>query len=154
MEVIIKPILTEKMTIQGEKLNRYGFIVDIRANKLQIRNAVEQMYNVTVTDVNTINYMGKQKSRYTKAGLLVGRTNNFKKAIVTLKEGDKIKVLFKSHLLLGNRGLIKLKTTNGIYSGTQDKPVVLGNTLMSKECPIVKGPERSADRKSSCRERV
>ena len=90
MEVIIKPILTEKMTIQGEKLNRYGFIVDIRANKLQIRNALEQMYNVTVTDVNTINYMGKQKSRYTKAGLLVGRTNNFKKAIVTLKSGDQI----------------------------------------------------------------
>ena len=59
MEIIIKPILTEKMTIQGEKLNRYGFIVDVRANKLQIRNAVEQMYNVVVTDVNTINYMGK-----------------------------------------------------------------------------------------------
>ena len=90
MEVIIKPILTEKMTIQGEKLNRYGFIVDIRANKLQVRNAVEKMYNVTVTDVNTINYMGKQKSRYTKAGLLQVRTNNFKKAIVTLKAGDQI----------------------------------------------------------------
>ena len=90
MEVIIKPILTEKMTIQGEKLNRYGFIVDIRANKLQVRNAVEKMYNVTVTDVNTIKYMGKQKSRYTKAGLLQGRTNNFKKAIVTLKAGDQI----------------------------------------------------------------
>ena len=53
MNVIIKPVLTEKMTIQGEKLNRYGFIVDVRANKLQIRNAVEQMYNVVVTDVNT-----------------------------------------------------------------------------------------------------
>ena len=55
MEIIIKPVLTEKMTIQGEKLNRYGFIVDVRANKLQIRNAVEQMYNVVVTDVNTVN---------------------------------------------------------------------------------------------------
>ena len=55
MEIIIKPILTEKMTVQGEKLNRYGFIVDVRANKLQIRNAVEQMYGVVVTDVNTIN---------------------------------------------------------------------------------------------------
>ena len=87
MEIIIKPVLTEKMTIQGEKLNRYGFIVDVRANKLQIRNAVEQMYNVVVTDVN---YMGKLKSRYTKAGLLEGRANNFKKAIVTLKDGDKI----------------------------------------------------------------
>ena len=90
MEVIIKPILTEKMTIQGEKLNRYGFFVDVRSYKLQIRQAVEQMYGVVVTDVNTINCMGKLKSRYTKAGLLEGRANNFKKAIVTLKEGDKI----------------------------------------------------------------
>ncbi len=90
MEILIKPILTEKMTVQGEKLNRYGFIVDPRANKLQIRTAVEQMYDVVVTDVNTINYMGKAKSRYTKAGLMSGRANNYKKAIVTLKEGDKI----------------------------------------------------------------
>ena len=80
------------MTIQGDKLNRYGFIVDPRANKLQVKTAVEQMYNVVVTDVNTINYMGKVKSRYTKAGMLVGRTNNFKKAIVTLKNGDKIDI--------------------------------------------------------------
>lgn len=90
MEALIKPILTEKMTIQGEKLNRYGFIVDPRANKLQVKSAVEQMYNVVVADVNTMNYMGKAKSRYTKAGMLTGRTNNFKKAIVTLKDGDKI----------------------------------------------------------------
>lgn len=90
METLIKPILTEKMTIQGEKLNRYGFIVDRRANKLQIRNAVEQQYNVVVTDVNTMNYLGKAKSRFTKAGLLSGRANNFKKAIITLKDGDKI----------------------------------------------------------------
>ncbi len=90
MEIIIKPVLTEKMTLQGEKLNRYAFVVDTRANKIQIRNAVEKMYNVVVTDVNTINYMGKMKSRYTKAGLLVGRANNFKKAIVTLKDGETI----------------------------------------------------------------
>ena len=90
MDIIIKPILTEKMTIQGEKLDRYGFIVDPRANKLQIKTAVEQMYNVVVTGVNTIKYMGKVKSRYTKAGMMVGRTNNYKKAIVTLKKGDKI----------------------------------------------------------------
>ncbi len=90
MEALIKPILTEKMTIQGEKLNRYGFVVDPRANKLQIKAAVESMYGVVVTDVNTMFYMGKAKSRYTKAGLLSGRENNFKKAIVTLKEGDKI----------------------------------------------------------------
>ncbi len=90
MEIIIKPVLTEKMTIQGEKFNRYGFIVDVKADKLQIRKAVEQMYDVTVVEVNTIRYMGKLKSRYTKAGMLEGRTNNFKKAIVTLKDGDKI----------------------------------------------------------------
>ena len=90
METLIKPILTEKMTVQGEKLNRYGFIVDRRANKLQVRAAVEQMYGVVVTDVNTMNYLGKAKSRYTKAGLLQGRTNNTKKAIITLKDGDTI----------------------------------------------------------------
>ncbi|GHU99370.1 50S ribosomal protein L23 [Bacteroidia bacterium] len=90
MEALIKPVLTEKMTVQGEKLNRYGFIVDPKANKLQIKAAVEQMYGVVVIDVNTMNYMGKAKSRYTKAGLLQGRNNNFKKAIVTLKSGDKI----------------------------------------------------------------
>ena len=90
MEILIKPILTEKMTAQGEKLNRYGFIVDPRANKLQVKTAVEAMYNVVVTDVNTIRYAGKVKSRYTKAGLLVGRDNSYKKAIVTLKDGDQI----------------------------------------------------------------
>lgn len=90
MEIIVKPILTEKMNSLGEKLNRYGFIVDRRANKIEIKKAVEAMYNVIVTDVNTINYMGKAKSRYTKAGLLTGRDNNFKKAIITLKSGDTI----------------------------------------------------------------
>ena len=78
------------MTIQGDKLNRYGFIVDRRANKLQVKEAVERMYNVIVVDVNTMNYRGKTKSRYTKAGMIVGRTNHYKKAIVTLKNGDKI----------------------------------------------------------------
>jgi large subunit ribosomal protein L23 len=90
MEIIIKPLVTEKMTIQGEKLNRYGFVVDRRANKLEIKKAVEEMYGVTVTDVNTINYHGKRKSRFTKAGILTGRTNHFKKAIVTLAGEDKI----------------------------------------------------------------
>ena len=78
------------MTDQGEKLNRYGFIVDRRANKLEIKTAVEQMYNVTVEDVNTVNYHGKKRSRYTKAGLLRGRSNHFKKAYVTLAGDDKI----------------------------------------------------------------
>ena len=90
MGIIIKPIVTEKLTVQGEKLNRYGFIVDREANKLQIKAAVEQLYNVTVADVNTVNYHGKRKSRYTKAGMLTGRTNHYKKAYVTLVGEDKI----------------------------------------------------------------
>ena len=90
MGIIIKPIVTEKMTAQGEKLNRYGFVVSGDANKLQIKDAVEKMYNVTVASVNTMNYAGKRKSRYTKAGLLSGRTNHFKKAYVTLAGEDKI----------------------------------------------------------------
>ena len=90
MGIIIKPIVTEKMTVQGEKLNRYGFIVDRDANKIQIKAAVEQMYNVSVASVNTLNYHGKKKSRYTKAGILKGRANHFKKAYVTLAGDDKI----------------------------------------------------------------
>ncbi len=78
------------MTVQGEKLNRYGFIVDREANKLQIKTAVEQMYNVNVASVNTLNYHGKKKSRFTKAGVLRGRMNHFKKAYVTLAGDDKI----------------------------------------------------------------
>ena len=92
MSILIKPIVTEKMTVLGEKLNRYGFIVDRDANKIQIKAAVEQAYNVTVADVNTINYHGKKKSRFTKAGVLKGRTNHFKKAIVTLAGEDKIDI--------------------------------------------------------------
>ncbi len=90
MKVIIKPIVTEKMTEVSEKLNRYGFVVDKKANKLQIKDAVEELYNVTVASVNTMVYAGKEKSRYTKSGVIVGRTNSFKKAIVTLAEGDQI----------------------------------------------------------------
>ena len=90
MEILVKPIVTEKMTIQGEKMNRYGFIVNCFANKLQIKNAVEEMYGVKVLDVNTMNYSGKRKSRFTKAGLLAGRANHYKKAIVTLVGEDKI----------------------------------------------------------------
>lgn len=94
MGIIIKPIVTEKLTAQGEKLNRYGFIVDRKANKLEVKTAVEQMYNVSVASVNTVNYHGKRKSRrYTKAGMLGmlrGRMNHFKKAYVTLVGEDKI----------------------------------------------------------------
>lgn len=90
MSIIIKPIITEKMTAQAEKLNRYGFIVDKKADKLQIRKEVEDLYGVSVDSVNTIRYAGKRKSRYTKAGFVEGRTNAYKKAIVTLKEGQAI----------------------------------------------------------------
>ena len=90
MGIIIKPIVTEKMTAQSEKLNVYGFIVDRGANKIQIKAAVEQMYGVNVASVNTVNYHGKKKSRYTKAGLLRGRANHFKKAYVALAGEDKI----------------------------------------------------------------
>jgi len=91
MGIIIKPIVTEKLTAVTEKMpNRYGFRVLPDANKLQIKKAVEEKYNVTVVDVNTINYPGKIKSRYTKSGVISGRQNAFKKAIVTLKEGETI----------------------------------------------------------------
>ncbi|MBR1631028.1 MAG: 50S ribosomal protein L23 [Paludibacteraceae bacterium] len=90
MAIIIKPIVTEKMTQQGEKLNRYGFRVEKTANKIEIKKAVEAMYNVTVTDVNTIIAPSKDKSRWTRSGMISGRSNSYKKAIVTLKEGDQI----------------------------------------------------------------
>ena len=73
-----------------EKQNKFGFIVRPEANKLQIKAEVEALYNVTVTAVNTALYAGKNKTRYTRSGLLKGRTNAFKKAVVTLKEGDTI----------------------------------------------------------------
>ena len=90
MGVLIKPIVTEKMTNITDKFNRFGFVVRPEANKLVIKKEIEALYNVTVVDVNTMNYAGKNKSRYTKAGLVKGRTNAVKKAIVTLKEGDTI----------------------------------------------------------------
>lgn len=90
MEILIKPIITEKMTTQTEKLNRYGFVVDKKANKLQIKEAVEKMYGVKVDTVNTQQYVGKVKMRNTTRGLAIGRVNRHKKAIVTLKNGETI----------------------------------------------------------------
>ncbi len=90
MGIIIKPIVTEKMTKLGDKLNRYGFKVQKDANKIQIRQAVESLYNVTVESVNTANYAGKQKSRFTKAGLIEGKASDYKRAVVTVKEGETI----------------------------------------------------------------
>lgn len=110
MNIIIKPLVSEKMTrlseaaanptltrIQRKKgktepvaHHRYGFIVDKRANKIEIKKAIESLYEVKVIDVNTMNYHGKSKSRYTKSGYLQGRTNAYKKAVVTLNAGDSI----------------------------------------------------------------
>ena len=90
MGIIIKPLVTEKMTAITDKSHQFGFVVSPSANKLEIKKEIETLYNVTVLSVNTMRYMGKKKSRYTKAGLISGRTNAYKKAIVTLKEGDTI----------------------------------------------------------------
>ncbi len=91
MAFIIKPLVTEKMTnITEKKPNRFGFVVRPEANKLQIKAEVENLYNVTVVDVNTATYAGKRSARYTRAGLVKGQRNAFKKAVVTLKEGDAI----------------------------------------------------------------
>ena len=90
MNILAKPIITEKMTGISEKLHQYGFIVDKRANKLQIKKAVEEMYGVTVESVNTIRFAGKTKSRNTKKGLVSGRTDAFKKAIIKLTENQTI----------------------------------------------------------------
>ncbi len=90
MDIILKPIITEKMTAQAEKMNRYGFMVDRRANKIQIRKAVEDLYGVKVSNVNTLRYGGKLKSRHTKTGFVQGKTNAYKKAIITLKDGEVI----------------------------------------------------------------
>ena len=90
MEIIIKPIITEKMTSLGEKFNRYGFIVVKSANKTEIKNAIEQMYGVKVDKVNTQQYVGKVKTRNTTRGLAIGRVNRSKKAVVTLKQGEVI----------------------------------------------------------------
>ena len=90
MNVIIKPIITERMTALSEKLNRYAFRVARDANKIEIKKAVEELYSVSVKEVNTLIVGGKNKSRYTKAGVINGRTSTYKKAIVTLAQGDKI----------------------------------------------------------------
>lgn len=88
--VLIKPIITEKMTALGEKLNRVGFVVDRKANKIQIKKAVEEMYGVSVKAVNTMVVPGKAKSRNTKAGVIKGTKSSYKKAIITLTDGETI----------------------------------------------------------------
>jgi len=91
MGIIIKPIITEKMTALTEKFpNRYGFIVNRDANKIEIKSAIKELYGKEAVSVNTMNYLGKTKSRYTKAGFISGKENAYKKAMVTLAEGETI----------------------------------------------------------------
>jgi large subunit ribosomal protein L23 len=90
MDILIKPLVTEKLNEQSERYNRYGFVVVKTATKPQIKKAIEAMYNVTVDSVNTMVYGGKVKSRYTKSGVITGKTAAYKKAIVTLADGDSI----------------------------------------------------------------
>ncbi|HTQ29384.1 MAG TPA: 50S ribosomal protein L23 [Puia sp.] len=89
-EVLIKPILTEKANAQQEKLRRYAFKVNRKANKLEIKKAVEAFYGITVVDVNTTVVPGKTKVRSTKAGMVEGRKPAYKKALVTVAEGENI----------------------------------------------------------------
>lgn len=89
MDILIKPLVTEKVSELNEK-GKYGFIVAKKANKVEIKKAVEKMYGVTVENVNTMQYQGKQKTRYTKSKIISGRTESYKKAIVTVAEGEVI----------------------------------------------------------------
>lgn len=89
-KVLVRPIITEKSTDLGEKLNRYVFVVDKAANKLEIKKAIESMYSVSVESINTIVVPAKEKIRFTKSGVSKGRKQSFKKAIVSLVEGDTI----------------------------------------------------------------
>ena len=90
MDILIKPIITEKATADVENFNRYTFVVNPKANKVEIKKAVEAAYEVSVTKVRTINVRPDRKTRHTKTGIQTGKTNAVKKAIVQLAEGDAI----------------------------------------------------------------
>ena len=90
MSVIIKPIITEKMTADSELFNRYGFIVHPKANKLQIKEAVQAAYGVNVTAVRTMNYGPTRSTKYTKTGLQHGKVSGYKNAIVAIADGETI----------------------------------------------------------------
>lgn len=90
--IILEPVFTEKMTHLTSDQNKYGFIVSLDSNKIEIANAIEKKFNVNVVDVNIINNKGKTKTQFRKSGRFTGRTSKFKKAIVTLKKGDKIEM--------------------------------------------------------------
>jgi len=89
-DVLVRPVITEKVNRQMEKSGVYTFVVDKKANKLEVKKAVEEFYGVKVAGVNTAVMPAKQKSRFTKKGLLTGRKSGYKKAIITLTEGESI----------------------------------------------------------------
>ena len=89
MSVLVKPLITEKLSAMNEK-GRYGFLVDLKANKIEIKKAVEKMYGVKVEGVNTMRTAGKPKSKSTQTKVVTGRTSATKKAIVTVAEGEVI----------------------------------------------------------------
>ena len=91
-EVLVKPILTEKANSQQDKLRRYAFKVARKANKLEIKKAIQEFYGITVTAVNTSVLPGKNKTRYTKAGFVKGQKPSYKKAMVTVAEGDTLDI--------------------------------------------------------------
>lgn len=88
--ILIKPLITEKMTAESERINAYGFVVNDDANKSEIKDAVEKTYGVTVARVRTLRVDGKVRSRFTRTGVLRGRSESYKKAIVRLVDGDVI----------------------------------------------------------------
>jgi large subunit ribosomal protein L23 len=90
MSIIIKPIVTEKITKESELFNRFGFVVDNKANKIQIKKAIEVAYGVTIVAINTMNVRPDRTTKYTKSGLISGKTNAYKKAIVQVQEGETI----------------------------------------------------------------
>ncbi len=91
-EILIKPLITEKMTNLSADTGKYGFIVNTQSNKIEIAKAVEKKFNVHVVSVRTINHPGKTKTQFRKSGRFTGKTPKFKKAIITLKEGEKIEL--------------------------------------------------------------
>ena len=90
MSILIKPIITEKMTNDSELYNRYGFVVNKKANKVEIKNAVEKTYGVSVNEVRTMNYPVKRVTKFTKGGVQNGKRGAYKKAIVQLADGENI----------------------------------------------------------------
>ena len=92
MSIVKKPVVSEKMTDLTEKLNRYAFVVDLKANKVQIKNEIEKLYDVKVHSVKTMICIGKNRVRGTKSGMIKGKTSKYKKAIIKLNEGETIDI--------------------------------------------------------------